>query len=189
MRVLALCSVEYRKWVKRSAGVEPLLSPPLTLENVVPSTFENYDLLYFKLFGQPDDSHWYNTQGEAVVSAELIRAADLSDATVFVANCYLPESPMLEALRDAGAKAVIGGAGFNYFRKSRLEGVDLLGLYVRVLMQYGASAQGALKFAKARLMFNRKDKMTIDTLAFKVWGGKRDEMSRVWKRDSGQESQ
>ncbi len=86
-------------------------------------------------------------------------------------------------------KWVKRSAGFNYFRKSRLEGVDLLGLYVRVLMQYGASAQGALKFAKARLMFNRKDKMTIDTLAFKVWGGKRDEMSRVWKRDSGQESQ
>jgi len=179
MRVLALCSVEYRKWVKRAAGVEPLLSPPLTLENIAPSTFEGYDLLYFKLFGRPNDPHWYNVQGEAVVSAELLRASDLGGATVFVANCYLPDSPMLEALQDAGAGAIIGGAGYNYFRKSKLDGVDLLGLYVRVLMQYGASAQGALKFARARLMVNRPNKITRDTLAFKVWGGKRDAMSRV----------
>jgi hypothetical protein len=93
----------------------------------------------------------------------------LTGTTVFIANCYLPESPMLEALLRAGAETIIGGAGYNYFRKSRLEGVDLLGLYVRVLMQYGAGAELALSFALARLQFKRKDKVTKDTLAFRIW--------------------
>lgn len=177
MRTLALCSAEYEKWVRRAAGVMPLLSPPVSLDNLRPEILKGYDLLYVKLFGWPDVSYWYNAEGETVISARLIEQADLSGTAVFVANCYLPESPMLKALLSAGARAVIGGAGYNYFRKSRLEGVDLLGLYVRVLMQYGAEARLALSFARARLQFKRKDKVTKDTLAFEVWEGKRDEVS------------
>lgn len=173
MRTLALCSYEYERWVKKAAGVQPILSPPFNAEVFKPSIFQSYDLLYIKLYGLENQPYWVNKQDRIVLDAEQVGSLNLKGTTVFVANCYLPDSPMLAALLQAGAKAVVGGDGFNYFRKSKLAGADLLGLNFRRALQMGLSPKKALAVAKAPLKFKERrgkaDKVTMDTLAFKVW--------------------
>jgi hypothetical protein len=171
MRTFALCSPEQRDVVRRAAGVEPHLSPPVSLDLVTPSLFEGYDFLYIKLIGVQGQPYWWNEDGYRVVSADVLKETDLSGATVYAAACYLPQTPMLDALLEAGAEYVIGGAGLNYYWPGRLSGVDLLGLYVRWMVERGINPQTALAFGKARLWLKRPDKVTRDTKRFRAWKG------------------
>lgn len=169
MRVFAYCAASFEKSVRRAAGVPPLLSPPCGLTAFNPHVLEGYDLLYFKLHGLPGQPYWYGDHWLTALSADQVSQADLSGAVVFVANCYLPESPLLQALLDAGAKAVVGGPGQNYGRPHSVDGADLLGLYFRYCLQLKLPTKVALTFAKHRLRLKRKDKSTKDTLAFQLW--------------------
>jgi len=169
MRSFAYCAASYERSVRRAAGVEPLLSPPASLETLDVSLFHGREFLYFKLHGLPGQPFWYGDDWLTAVSAKQVRAMDLGGAVVFVANCHLPESPMLEALLDGGARAVIGGAGENYARAGRVDGADLLGLYVRWMLGLGMELQRAFWVAKMRLKLRRPDRVTEDTLAFRVY--------------------
>lgn len=171
MKTFAYCAHSFEQSTKRAAGVQPLLSPPSTIDTFEPAWLESHNLIYFKLHGLPGQPFWYGDKWVTALSTDQIRSCDLTNTIIFVANCYLPESPMLQALLDAGAKAVIGGPGQNYARPNSVDGADLLGLYVRVLLQLGFSAAMALRFAKTRLHLKRKDKETKDTLAFRIWNG------------------
>jgi hypothetical protein len=145
-----------------------VLSPPVTRETFDPKWLEGNDFIYFKLHGFRNDPMWYNENYNAALTASQIRSAGLSGAVVFVANCYLPESPMLQALLSAGAKAVVGGSGENYAKVDEVHGADLLGLYFRLMLEdYGAM----LKMAKWRLVRKWPDKATLDALRFKIWTG------------------
>jgi hypothetical protein len=172
MKTFALCSPEQQDVVRRAAGVEPHLSPPVSLDLVTPSLFGGYDLLYFKLIGVQGEPYWWNEDGYRVVSADVLSEADLSGAVVFSAACYLPETPMLDALLDAGADYVIGGAGLNYYWPKEISGVDLLGLMVRWLLEHGTPPKWALMIAKGRLFIGRRDKVNEDTRQFTMWKGR-----------------
>jgi len=158
--------------VRRAAGVEPHLSPPVSLKTLAPKQIEGHEFIYLKLLGVQGVDCWFNEDEEPVIDANLLSKVDLSGAVVFAAVCYLPESPMLKALMKAGASYVIGGSGLNYYWPGKLTGVDLLGLYVRWMLERGISPKMALKIGKARLKWARRDMVTRDTLAFKVWRGK-----------------
>ncbi len=176
MRVLAYCAQSFEHSVKRAAGVKPLLSPPVTMDTFNPTWLEGYNLVYVKLHGLPNQPFWYGAISTEIsctaLSADQVRQANLTDTIVFVANCYLPESPMLQALLDAGAKAVIGGPGQNYGRPHSVDGADLLGLFFRYFLTWGLPTSTALRAAKLRLRYKRKDKATKDTLAFQIWTSK-----------------
>jgi len=169
MRTWAFCAASMRERVRRAAGVHPKTCPPVNASMITPACLEGYDLLYFQLHGLPEQPFWYGDGYETALSAETIRKANLERSVAFVANCYLPDSPMLDALLGAGAQAVIGGAGRNFSRKSELDFADLLGLWVRRGLQAGMGPQLALEVAKLRMRMQRKSAQREDTLEFRVW--------------------
>jgi len=180
MRVVAYCAASFRESVTRAAGVEPLLSPPWTLASLVPGRLARADLLYIKLHGLPGQPFWYGDEWVTALSAEMVREIDLTECTVFVANCHLFEqradgiqpSPMLEALRDAGARAVVGGPGENYAKSRKVHGADLLGCYFRRAMVLGFVPGFAFRVARGALALSRyQDLATADTLAFRCFEG------------------
>lgn len=181
MKTFALCCKSFRRSVWRAAGVVPLTSPPVTMGTFRARKLEGYDFLYFKLHGLPGQPYWYGDRFLCtVLSAEQLRQADLSGAVVFVANCHLysfeggeyVQGPMLRALLDAGARAVVGGPGTNYAARVRVFGADLLGMVFRLALGTGrVKPAEALSVAKARLRQCRQDKVMRDTLEFEVFRG------------------
>jgi hypothetical protein len=183
MRVFAYCAASFEHSIKKAAGVLPHLSPPVTLASFQPQWLEGYDLLYFKLHGLPEQPFWYGDNWITALDAEQIRKANLSNAVVFVANCHLYQDtlnfryfttrdgkhPMLTALLDAGAQAVIGGAGSNYAKPKTIHGADLLGLALRRLLSLGFSPFPSFRLARLSLRFKPKNAATKDTLNFRYF--------------------
>lgn len=169
MRVFACCAASFHRSVRRAAGVEPLLSPPVDLAAFQPGWLGGFGLLYFKLHGLAGQPYWYGDGWLTALSVDAIRQADLSGAVVFVANCFLEESPMLPALLSAGARAVIGGSGPNYARSAAVDGADLLGLWLRRGLMAGFPVRQAFGLAKERLRFNWQSPAVRDALAFKLF--------------------
>jgi hypothetical protein len=158
----------------RLAGAPPATCPPTTAETFDLSLLAGRDFVWFKLHGRQGAALWYGDHWTTALSASRLAQADLSGAVVFVSNCWLLDDsgvpgPMLAALAQADAHAIIGGPGTNYAGLNHLAGTDLLGLYVRFFLQLGFTAQNAFRFARVRLNWHRPDKATEDTLAFQLW--------------------
>ena len=150
MKVFAYCAQSLAHSVKRAAGVIPLTSPPLTMETFSPSLLDGHRLIYFKLHGRPRQPFWYGDKVTAL-SADQLRQANLQGSIVFAVNCHLPQSPMLQALFDGGAEAVIAGPGTNYAWSYSVDGADLLGMTVRRLLSTGLSPRLAFETARVQL--------------------------------------
>ena len=194
MKVFAYCCASFREATRRAAGVEPLLSPPVSaddfnlafnlawLESMGGPETRPYDrLLYFDLHGEPGEPFWRGDKGIVALTASQVRETDLSGAVVFALSCYLADedSPMLDALLDAGAEYVIGGDGANYAGRQTVWGAGRLGLWVRVLMQLGMEPLRALAVGKKRLEVTALKEKTLgrekrlrdvkDTLTFRAY--------------------
>ncbi len=177
----------------KAAGVRPLLSPPVTAATFAPSQLAGYDFIYFKLHGLLRESYWYGDNWQTALTVRQIADADLSSAVVFVANCFLWEpgpdptekAPMLRALLEAGARAVVGGPGENYARKQTVMGADRLGRDFRITLALGLAPSIAFKLAHKRYSLQAKHKLKRpnkltkneqlalkDTLEFRYFGGK-----------------
>jgi len=130
--------------------VQPLTCPPLSAQSVDPAWMAGRDLLYFDLHGLPRDDCWYGDDHVVALTATQMRSVDLGGAVVFAINCYLADddSPMLEALIDAGARYVIGGTGENYAGEGKVLGASLLGYNLRVFLEFGIAPLRALALAK-----------------------------------------
>jgi hypothetical protein len=160
--------------MRRLARSAPILCPPTTAETFDLALLAGRDLVWFKLHGREGERYWYGDNWTTALSADRLAQADLAGAVVFVSNCWLTDAagfpgPMLVALAQAEAKAIIGGSGRNWALSTRIGGTDLLGLYVRVFLALGFSALNALRFAKFRLRAKRLDLVTTDTLRFQLW--------------------
>lgn len=164
MRVQALCCASFERSVKRAANVDPLLSPPVTVETFNPAVLQGYDLLYVKLHGLPGQPYWYGDEWITATSAEQVCKTDLHGATVYAPTCFLPQSPMLAALFEAGAEYVIGGEDENYERT-----VDRFGRIIRLLMQTGLSVETSFRLAKLRLRITPQTLAVRDTLNFRLY--------------------
>jgi len=167
--VFAYCAASFARSVGKAAGVQPLLSPPMRAEYFGHELLENHDFIYLKLHGRAGQPYWYGDGYIEALSADTVRSARLDGAVVFAASCHLPESPMLEALLDAGASAVIGGRGRNFAATDAVWGADLLGMYVRWFMKLGMRVDRALKWAKWRLRLGVQDRATKDALEFQLF--------------------
>jgi hypothetical protein len=174
MKIIAWCIASARESVRKAAGVEPLLSPPLTMGTFQPSILNGYDLVYLKLHGLKDQGYWYGDGYVTACSAEQIANAGLNGCAVFAANCFLPDSPMLKALFDGGAGVVIGGSGINYGGTNNMEGSDLLGWAMRMFMQTGMPVLKSFEIARRSLMIRRRTPAIEDALAFQIFSRKVD---------------
>ena len=153
-----------------AAGVEPLVCPPTSADRFDPAWLEGYDLLYFDLHGRPYTRFWLGDSGVLALTAMQVRQADLGGAVVFAVNCHLAddESPMMEALLDAGARYVVGGQGKNYAGQSFIQGAAMLGMWMRRLMALGLGPLGALTWAKRRVRVSATGQKA-DALAFRAF--------------------
>jgi len=185
MNAFAYCAASFAPRLARLAGVRPHTCPPLTDETFDPSLLQGQDFVWFKLHGRRNERYWYGDNWTTALSADRLAPADgtvgpdLRGAVVFVSNCWLYHGPagreipgpMMIALAEARASAIIGGAGLNYARTDRIAGTDLLGLYVRYFLKLGLSARRAFRFAQLRLALARPGLVTDDTRGFRVWMG------------------
>jgi hypothetical protein len=164
MKILAYCCLSFTESVQKATGVVPVTSPPLSafggrcLDEFPPQALDGYDLIYFKLHGLPTQPYWYGDEMITALTADQIRAADLSGTVVFVANCHLwhivkkgPQHPMLDALLDAGAQAVVGGGGENFGKRTKIYGADLLGKWFVMAYRLCGNPLTSLYVAKARV--------------------------------------
>lgn len=180
MRISAYCAAEFQHSVRKAAGVQPLLSPPITAETFNPAWLEGYDFIYLKLHGLPEEVYQYGDGWITARRATQILAANLRGTVVFVANCHLyqanngshPTSPMLNALLAAGARAVVGGSGENYAKRHSVHGADRLGRAFRYLLQFGFLPYTAFRLARFTLTLNpHKNLADRDALNFRYFSG------------------
>jgi len=162
MKTFALCAASFRDSVRRAAGVEPLLSPPVDVQLFDGLDVVGHDFYYFKLHGLIGQAYWYGDDMVTAVSADQIRALRLPGAVVFAANCYLyeydpsgrsvqPWGAMFQALCETGARAVVGGGGKNFGAQHRVTGADYLGMAFRHGLKMGLSPARAFAAARARV--------------------------------------
>jgi hypothetical protein len=155
VNVWAYCCQEFKKSTRRAAGVEPLTCPPVCASDFEPRWLAGgddgpWDLIYLDLHGQPGDTAWYGDQHIVALTEKQVRSVDLGGAVVFAVNCYLAddESPMMDALLDAGARYVIGGAGLNYGGTASMIGASKLGQRFRQFFVLLGDPLKALSLAK-----------------------------------------
>jgi len=176
MDVFAYCAWSMRESVRQAAGVAPMTCPPVSALEFEPGWLRGHDFVYFKLHGLRGQPFWYGDEYQTAVTASQLRSADLAGAVVFVANCHLEGSAMLAALLEAGAKAVIGGPGANYALKYGVNGADLLGLWLRRWLRFGASVQRAMALSQKVLRLRLRTAnelgkfMLRDALEFEIYG-------------------
>lgn len=162
MKTFAFCAASFRDSVRRAAGVEPLLSPPVDVQLFDGLKVAGHDFYYFKLHGLVGQAYWYGDDMLAAVKADQIRALRLEGAVVFAANCYLyeydpsgrsvqPWGAMFQALCETGARAVVGGGGKNYGASRRVVGADYLGMSFRQALKMGLGPARAFAAARARV--------------------------------------
>lgn len=184
MRVLAYSAASFKNSARQAAGVEPLTCPPFDANHLPGGVFEGYDLLYFDLHGLPGLDYWFEevTNGQGMttrikaLTAEQIKQMNLKDAVIFATNCHLgdEDSPMLDALLDAGAAYVIGGPGKNWANRNTLSGAAALGQFLRLGLEWGFDTLQALSWAKKVLptLSHIGDELA-DTLEFKAYTRRR----------------
>lgn len=178
MRTLAMCCASFKSSVRRAAGVEPILSPPVTMELADGLALSGYDFYYFKLHGLAGERYWYGDNWITAISAGQLARVKMPGAVVFVAGCHLygaEGAPMLDVLFDAGASVVVGGEGLNFAQVYGVKGADLLGRHFRLLVSYGLRPGLAFRTAKALLRAARPwargdDRMALDdALGFRMF--------------------
>jgi len=161
MQIFAYCTRRARVAVARALRVIPLTAPPLLASTFEPRVLENAALLYFRLHEiQPSPTTWFGETlaGELVPALHIshLRGLDLDGAVVVIGNCYGKHSLFVQAFYDAGARAVIAGAGHNYAGAQHVLGTDLLVRWIRAGLQSGIPIAIALQIAKWRLHLTRE---------------------------------
>jgi hypothetical protein len=169
VKIVSYCAKTFAPSARLVTGTEPLTCPPLSATHFDPHALEA-DFLFIKLHGLKEQPFWYGDDWITALRADQIIQADLSHSVVFVCNCFLPESPMLDALTQAGARWIIGGHGPNYARPDELSGPDLLALTMRRLLAWHIPPDAAFILARKKLRIRKvQDLATRDALQFEVF--------------------
>lgn len=189
LNIVALACASQKLAVTRAAGIEPLLSPPLTLATFDPGVLsclqESTALLYVALHGMPGQPYLYGDDLVTALHVDAFRDLDLSACVVFASSCHFPDTPFLKALLHCRPRMLVAGHGQNYARNTSLVGVHRLGYYLRQGLQAGIPPGLAFAAARQRLRYHlrtlktrrpRADPRraediaaTEDTLAFEAW--------------------
>jgi len=110
----------------------------------------NYDLVMIYLHPRGDGLAWVDDEGRDVLTALDVERLPLDGTVVFVDACYGQENTaLIDALFEAGARAVISGPGVNYGGQAgRLSGADLLAQMLRKQMALGLDMRIAWTLAR-----------------------------------------
>jgi len=183
VKTWAYCCESFAEGTRRAAGVEPITCPPISAASVLGLWDGPYDFIYLDLHGRPGDTQWYGDDRIVALTAEQVRGLDLNGTIVFAVNCYLgdDDSPMLDALLDAGAAYVIGGGGENFGGTRSLMGAAALGMYFRSALR-GLDPLRALALAKTALKWGlhwpggRHAEVVADALDFRAFVKSQDQI-------------
>ncbi len=172
MRVFAYCTLPAKNMVKDAVGIDPLTSPPTTIQTFNTAQLQA-DIIYFRLHGLSQiPGRWFGEDHDgnliAAIGREQIQSTVLDGPVVILANCYGASSPMVEDFYQAGASVVIAGSGPNYASGQRVTGADLLALEVIKALKNGSTPEEALKLAKLRLIVSAFRMENRDTLEFHI---------------------
>jgi len=156
MRILAYCCERFAESTRQAAGVKPITCPPVDCASFDLRQLEGQDFIWFDLHGEPGAAWWLGDDGSVAMTAAQLREVDLGGAIVFAVNCYLADdnSPMLDALLEAGARYVVGGSGRNWGGERTLMGAGLLGMRFRQLLEREWDPMVGLAVAKQWLMLS-----------------------------------
>lgn len=183
MKVFAYCTLPAQRAVAKATGVEPLTSPPLTIDSFNPARLEGYGLLYFRLHGFEGIEAWFGEGLQRDLSPQLralaikrwpaltrahLEKVNLGGAVVIVANCYGSTSPMVRELYEAGASTVIAGPGPNMAAARIVVGTDKLARSIITAMRRGWQVVRALQWAKTQLLTTFWRLPDRDALEFKI---------------------
>jgi hypothetical protein len=169
VNIFAYCAESMQGSMRKVAGpnLQMLITcPPHNDGNFELGWLEGWDLVFFKLHGAPDQPWWEGDDWNIALDDRQLEQVDFGGAVVFIENCWMADSFMLQAL--TGAKSVIGGEGINYGGLGSLAGADILGLYFRWAYEKGASPELALRYAKMRLAMRIPSLATRDAMAFRI---------------------
>jgi hypothetical protein len=171
MNIVAYCDQRYAQATRNACGSNAtvLTCPPVYGEHLAQyaTLFEQADLIYFNLHAAPNDAHWYISDGSLAANADQISTLNMSNAVVYMINCYAGGA-VLETLKRSNPRAIIGGYGENLGSTEKLAGADLLGLWLRRGLAFGLTPRSALAAAKARLVLGAQTNSVKDALAFEV---------------------
>jgi hypothetical protein len=176
MRTFAYCCLSFSDSARRAAGVRPVTCPPTSDATITQQWHGPYDLVYLDLHGRKGATRWYGDGGTVALRADQVRELDLHGAVIFAVNCYLgdDDSPMLDALLDAGATYVIGGAGRNWAGRRTVMGAARLGKLFRHALAAGIPVLRGLAVAKSvlgvgKLLPGAAAAAVVDALDFKAF--------------------
>jgi len=157
-------------------AADVITSPPVDAMTFNPSWLMGYDVLYIDLYGEPGDSSLYRKVGdrmEPALDVATVRETDLCGAVVIATACYLPQTPFLDAFLAAGARGVIGGAGYNWGDDDQPIGAQKLAKHVIARLEWGDTPEEALKRAKGSLSMSLERlfwrEATEDALQFALY--------------------
>lgn len=141
MRILIWTVEEFEARARKIAGKEAVV-------NIYQESPTSWDMVFIFLHPASDGSGLVDGSGKIRVLPQSIGTRrDLQGAVVFLGACYgLENAKLLEAFRDAGAKAIIAAPGINY--GGGFAGADVLALALRLALQAGLPVRAA--FAAAR---------------------------------------
>lgn len=126
MRILAITVKEFAETARRIVGPDADVLPAGGV--LVWPQAARYDLVLFYLHPRADGQAWVDDAGKDVLTVEDVRRLPLAGSVIFVGACYGSENnALLEALWEAGARAVIHGPGLNFGgRGDALSGADVM---------------------------------------------------------------
>lgn len=148
MQILAITLPEFEQQARRIAGpgADVLVAGGILAwpERAA------YDLVMIWLHPAPDGTAWLDGEGHVVLDVSQVQALPLDDTVVFLGACWAVESdPMIGALFEAGAQAVVAGPGENYGGADGLAGADVLALTLRQALGLGVPLGAAWALARA----------------------------------------
>lgn len=173
MNVIAYCDEQFERATREAVGKDALVlvSPPLRDDNIraLSKQFACADVIWFDFhMPSPGMQFWVNSEGHLALSPETLRAFNLSRAVVFVVNCYHGGDVMLNALRAAQPRAIIGGEDENFAGTKRMAGADILGREFLRALNFVMTPTTALRWAKLRLRTMAQTPSIRDALRFKI---------------------
>lgn len=113
-----------------------------------------YDLVMVFAHPSADGRAWVDDDGQVVVTAEEIAGFPLHGAVVYLGVCYgLENEALIDALFEAGARAVIAGPGENYGGQGGvMAGSDVAAGALRAGLQMGLGISAAWGLARMYAM-------------------------------------
>lgn len=176
MNIFAYVDRRYQFSTRKVVGEEAtvLTSPPIYAYDFNSEWLEGHDLIYLDLHGRSRSVYLYSgDEWDGALDVRHVLDAKLGGAIVFATTCHLPDTKFIGAFLDAGASAVIAGAGVNWGARTRISGAQLLAALTIRALRAGRMVDIALVEAKRKLRFSfhrlRDWEATEDALQFNAY--------------------